>query len=85
MLLQRAGLDLGAHLVGRRTVSRDRATILVIQDKLIRVQKRPEQILQDLEAIRERFEILPCSSQLFGRGVPAERRQVEGIHHVRFR
>ena len=28
----------------------DRASILVIQDKLIQIQQSPEQILQDLEA-----------------------------------
>ena len=65
--------------------SRSSAGTLVIQDKLIRIEESPEQVLQDLEAVRERFEIVPCSCELFGRRVSTEGRQVDGIHHVGFR
>ena len=36
-----------------------RARASVNQDELVGIQQGPEQVLQDLEAVRERFEILP--------------------------
>ena len=84
MLLKRGWARSRTHLVGRRGTSRDRAGILVIQDKLIGVEESPEQVLQDLEAVRVRFEVMSRSGQLFGRRVPAEGRQVDGIDHVGF-
>ena len=59
-------IRLASTRLGERSEGRSGRTDLVDQDELVGIQQGPEQVLQDLEAVGERCEVLAGLVQLLG-------------------